>query len=195
MSMITNRRILHPGSQGVISGSVGGVGGVISSMQRGLVTIAADVTTGTATVTAVDLANTVIRLNGYIGNNVTIEEQLSRIDLTNSTTITFTRDTAGSVTSIAAFNLKEYKPGIIKSIQSGTITKSFSNFLDNLSVTSVDLNKSELIHLGSTSTDATNTNYPRAFTHIQMTSSTNIRVTVAQNNTEVVTGWMLVEYR
>jgi hypothetical protein len=70
-----------------------GNGSPIKSIQRGTITIDRNSLTGTATIDAVNTSKTMLNLLGFtIGSNAAgTAEYLTRIALTNSTTITATR--------------------------------------------------------------------------------------------------------
>lgn len=64
---------------------------LVKSMQYGTVTIAAGATSGTATITAVNVANALLVYLGYVDTQTTYanpSKEAARITLTNSTTIT-----------------------------------------------------------------------------------------------------------
>ena len=85
-------------------------GGGIKSIQRGTVVIGVSSTTGTATVTAVVVAKSFLSYLGFqiptagLGDNKTF----ARIDLTNTTTVTATRDVADADRPTVGFVLVEF---------------------------------------------------------------------------------------
>ena len=79
----------------------------IKSIQRGTISITS-ATSATATVTAVDTAKTELRLLGYSVNNVGSQQHVPRLALTNTTTITATRDTNSGDITVVSFELTEY---------------------------------------------------------------------------------------
>lgn len=80
---------------------------VIKAIQRGTITLSGANLTATATITAVDTTKTELR---YLGQTVSadVENVNCYIELTNSTTITATRNT-GSATTIVSWELTEYE--------------------------------------------------------------------------------------
>lgn len=88
--------------------STTGSGSVIKSIQRGTVQITGTNTTGTATVTAVVMANSELR---EVGQTVSTGSagSLAYIVLTNTTTITATRASASSGTTTVSWELTEYE--------------------------------------------------------------------------------------
>ena len=79
----------------------------IKSIQRGTISITS-ATSATATITAVDTAKTELRWQGYTVNNTGTHQHVPRITLTNTTTITATRDSSVADTTIVGFEITEY---------------------------------------------------------------------------------------
>lgn len=77
-------------------------GGGIKSIQRGVMTFPSTAAgTATATITAVNTAKSELRLLGVSSNGGTAADQVLRISLTNSTTITATKEGASSQPSLS----------------------------------------------------------------------------------------------
>lgn len=83
----------------------------IKSIQRGTITIfngGAGTATGTATITAVVMAKTELRLLGWTCNSVSGQDS-PRIELTSTTTITATRTTNNNtMVNVVSWELTEY---------------------------------------------------------------------------------------
>lgn len=78
----------------------------IKSIQYGTISVTGAGTTNTATVTAVNTAKSVL---SNLGSTENVASETLRLALTNSTTITATRDSAASAgTSTVSFCLTEY---------------------------------------------------------------------------------------
>lgn len=163
---------------------------LVRSVQRGTITIGAASTSNTATITAVVLANSRLRLLGYSndGNVVTITEDNCLLAFTNSTTITASHQTAGN-TIVASFEVIEYWPGIIRSVQRGTIalTGVASN---TATITSVNISKTELDLLGFTFTGTLSVDH-RA--RLDLTNATTITATRVGNTNDMVVGYQAVQ--
>lgn len=117
---------------------------VIKSIQSGTVNGSG----GTATITAVTTANSVLQLDGTISNDISgggpvLSLQHCRLELTNSTTVT----AYGNCTS-ARFTVTEYYGGVLKSAQRSTITLGLDVQSNTATVTSVSTAKSFVTHLG-----------------------------------------------
>ena len=83
-------------------------GGAIKSIQRGVISITGSSTSATATITAVNTGKTELRLLGCSGASSAIEQTLSDIVLTNSTTITATRGGGAGTSARVSWELTEY---------------------------------------------------------------------------------------
>lgn len=132
-----------------------GASSQIRSVQRGTIALGG-ATSATATVTAVDTANAVLRYTGIITNfsgSGGAQYQQVRVALTNATTITATRFATGGLTASVGWELIEYQPGVIRSIQRGTIAV-ISATSATATITRVDPNKAQVDWLGQ-STDST----------------------------------------
>lgn len=139
------------------SGLVGqwGASSMVRSIQRATITTSG--TSGAATITAVDLNNSLIRKTGYkttaLDTNAELYWWNGRAELTNATTVSAYINTAGSSWTLS-FEVIEFHPGVLKSIQRGTLaytSLSGSNF-GIATITSVDTSKAFLDVLGETST-------------------------------------------
>jgi hypothetical protein len=121
----------------------------IVSIQQGTIALSTAQTSNTATILAVNVDNAELILDGLTPSGSATKDgwraTLCRIDLTNSTTVTATRntvtdDTAGAVTAGVTFTVIEYAPGVIRSVQRGTVTGSTATITAvNPTVSSLDL--------------------------------------------------------
>lgn len=176
-----------------MAGMVGlwGQSSLIKSIQRGIITDAA-VGSGTATITSVVMENSVLRFLGYNNNNGAGAPASSstRLAFTNSTTITATRSGAAGATAITAFEVVEYLPGVIKSIQRGSFTIASAASATS-AITEVNTNKTELHFLGAQCGDNLDTYY----VYLSLTNSTTITGTrVNATATGSVVGFQAVEF-
>ncbi len=139
----------------------------------------------TATITAVVMANSRLRYLGHINNNDTQDLDYVLLTFTNPTTITATTTTVGGGVSVS-FEVIEYQPGVIKSVQRGTIGANTT-----AAITAVDVKKSELDHLGTTNTEAFTGDYAHGL--IVLTNATTITSIVAIG-ANVITGYQVIEW-
>lgn len=129
--------------------SLWGASSTIKSIQRGVISITAAASNNTASITAVDLDNCRLTRIGSSSNNGAQNDPASSVlvILTNSTTITGVRSGTGSADTSVAWQIVEYLPGIIKSVQRTTVTYSSATSAA-VTITSVDTNKSLIDDLG-----------------------------------------------
>jgi hypothetical protein len=127
----------------------------IKSVQYGYITTANGASSGTATITAVDINNSYVAHLGDGMNNSTgayPANQNSYLVLTNATTVTATRSGTTSA-RITCYMVVEYYPGTIKSIQN----TSAPNDSTSVTIQAVNPTKTILIYRGClraiTSTD------------------------------------------
>lgn len=169
---------------------LGGGGSVVSSVQRSTITIAAGALTGTATITAVVLANSRLRFLGGTSsvNSKSADHTINdvRISFTNATTITATRSAQnGADTATIAFEVTEYVPGVIKNVQRGTIA-GLNSQTDVIAA--VVVAKSELDFLGTLCSSNVDSG-----PYLQLTSTTVVTAT-ASGGTNWVVGYQVVEF-
>lgn len=147
--------------------------GFIKSVQRGSVTIASGATTNTATINSIDVNNARLKFLGCndAGSDVTAKA-LTRIALTNATTITASVSSAPTANLVTGFEIIEFYPGVIKSVQRGTITILAGNTSNTGTITTLNPAKSEVSYLG-----ATVTNGALDLAWITLTNATTITAT------------------
>lgn len=164
--------------------------GPIKSIQRGTITLSSPDAAVTATVTEVDMQNTTLRLCGLRTDNTSGASAYARIVLTNSTTITATR-IGTSNTVIVNYELTEYYPGIIKSIQRGTITLAAAVSSNTASVTEVNMNKAEVFNLGFSTSVHETANHLSC--NLTLTNSTTITAQRSGTTPEIIISYELVQ--
>ncbi len=135
-------------------GFLGGhVAGLISAPQVILITTSG--LTGTATITSVNTANTIIRFSAYTSDI----SGFSMLDagvhwvLTNATTITWTKISATPVSF--ALVVQEFTPGFITSQEMTSVSISSGGTSGTDAISSVNPAKYEIIPYGSTATSFT----------------------------------------
>lgn len=121
---------------------------LIASVQRSTITVNSGVsTTATATINAVDTSRSVISHLGATWNAAASDEDSAflRLELTNSTTVTARRNTATTNVSVLSFDVVQLMPGVLKSIQRGTVVGN-----STASITRVVTGRTRLDALGFT---------------------------------------------
>lgn len=165
---------------------------LIKSIQRGTISITG-AATNTATIVSVDMNNSVLRFlnqsyNNTAGNTNTV---LGRLTFTNSTTITATLDTAdGGDLAKFSFEVLEYNPGVIKSIQRDVITVSSAGVAKT--ITAVDTTKSVVDWLGITDSAASPTAGSQDG-YVVLTNSTTVTGFQGFSNSGIC-GFQVVEF-
>lgn len=178
------------------SGMVGrwGASSLIKSIQRGTIVLA-NVASNTATIASVDLANTTLswlssNYNG--GADVSQQNYCGRVSLTNATTVTAERQfNANSLT--VSYEVVEWNPGVLKSIQRGSITISHTASSNTATVTGVETAKSYLVFGGIQSQP--NTGYGIDSTgKLVLTNGTTVTFDRSGTNNSLVAAYHLVEW-
>lgn len=165
-----------------------GASSLIASVQRGTITIGSGASSNTATIAAVNLDHSRVV---YLGNDTTLDQTdsaFARVALTNSTTVTATRGLSSASDTVVSYEVVEYAPGVIKSIQRGTT--AVSSATTNQAITAVQMAKTVVDDLGFTfaSTSGALTVKPR----MRLSTETNLEFVVSSVNG--VAGWQVVEW-
>lgn len=170
--------------------------GFIKSLQRNTITIANGAASNTATITGVSLSDSLLLFLGSdYGTDGAVAGQdcESLLTFTNATTITATRvGTTGGL--ITAFEVIEFMPGVIKSVQRSTI--ALAGVVSNTAtVNPVVMLKSAIGYLGASTTDANAGEFSaRTHVYMQLTNATTITATRGNGNNTATIGYQLVEY-
>lgn len=133
--------------------SLWGQASPIKLIQRGTISIAAGATSGTASINSVIQENCRMRFLNFTSDNVADggtdgSTLFCRATLTSSTVVTAVRNSSDpSYGRVISFEVTEYNPGYIKSIQRGTVVMAGVTSA-TATITAVDPNKSEVDWLG-----------------------------------------------
>jgi len=167
--------------------------GAIKSVQAGVITIADTQTTGTATVVAVVLNNSILIHLGQLSPALsTPDSALARVELTNTTTVTATR--AANVNPLpVSFVLLEFLPGVIKSRQTGTISLT-SVASATATITGVNITKTALFWLGYSTNRASLNNADLWHPDLVLTNTTTITASVGSGTDTTVVPYQAVEF-
>lgn len=156
--MRRQRNLLGPQGMGGMVG-LWGASSLIASVQTGTITLNASAS-GTATITSVNTANSVIVAGGFSVNNATANTSFSAyLTLTNATTVTATTVGTGN-DRVVAFTVIEFIPGVIRSVQSAIMTLS-GVASASVTITSVNTAKSYVAYLGMNTNVAEDQTLPR----------------------------------
>lgn len=148
--------------------------GIIRSIQRGTVTTNNQLT-NTATITAVDVANSILVYQELSSAGGTADQTMWRhkIELTNATTVTATVAVVEAVAHVVSFEVVEYWPGTIRSLQRGLLA-SVTSASATATITAVNVNKSQLFGGGMTVNTNTGGAANSTLGRLSLTNSTTV---------------------
>lgn len=169
------------GGMPAFDGGGSAVSGIISSIQQVEFTIASAATTGTATITSVDTSRSVVFFsNGVFGGlrqtdtANTPDVTMARIELTNATTVTATRNTADTFAITVICTVVEYTADAIDSVQQGTVQITGANLTNTATITSVNTSRSVVLYNGATSDNTASARQAVAWQELSLTNATTV---------------------
>ena len=153
------------GSSGVVANWGGS--SFVRSVQSGLITLGNSVASATATITAVDTNVSIALWNGGYGNQNTgnpTSSTFAIVTLTNGTTVTAARgSTSGANTLYVPYQVIEFAPGVLRSLQVGTVVMGNGQYTNTGTITSVNTNRSIVLYRGWSTDDTTTGTTPWDF--------------------------------
>lgn len=170
---------------------------IIRSIQRGTITLADTVASNTATITAVNMANSRLVCLGNTSENTGGGGSgggptYARLEFTNSTTITATRtDTSGAL--VIGFEVIQYWPGVVRQVQRGTIAVSGTSNTATLSPALSSTSKAILDMLGLDGNVAHQADIFRA--RMEITNTTTVTMSRFTSNNTLTGGFQVTEFR
>lgn len=166
-----------------------------SAPQEVSVTINSGSTSGTATITGVG-ANAFVLYQGTNTNQSASNSYKSihgYLQLTNSTTVTATRDSSNSDTLTIKGIVIDPTAALVQSVQQGTISLAGGATSNTATITSVNTARSVVFCLGLKSNSASNSAF--AFeTGLVLTNGTTVTATNANNADDIVVGYVVVQF-
>lgn len=163
----------------------------MKSIQYGTVTLT-NLTTATATINAVDMANSVLIFTGMVSAvQTTGAVGAAKLIFTNSTTITADRTTSSANTHVMAFCVVEFAPGVVR-VQRDTIALAAATS-GTKTIASVNTSKTFLSWLGQTTTDVAFAGIAPCVSRIDLTNATTVTGTQAVALTTTI-GFEAVEF-
>lgn len=169
----------------------------VESVQAFEITIPVDATSATITISSIDPTRSVIFLGGITTTNTgtTYRQILSRVEITNATTITAFRDSISATNTVTVRGtVVQFKASTVTSVQQSTVTIAASATSGTITISSVDTTRSALFLLGST-VSTTVTAPQSVFSRIDITNSTTITANRASSSTAAVTlGFAVVQF-
>lgn len=150
--------------------SLWGASSLVKSVQSGEIVIPSASNTVTATIASVATENAVLIFGGVLNNNAAASPQSSQCSLvlTNATTITGQRDAVGISDAYVRYAIVELLPGIIRSVQRGTLTLTGTS--STATITQVDTAKCLTMWTGGRVTAANDA----LLTSISLTNGTTV---------------------
>ena len=126
----------------ILNSSIFGAGGSnIKSIQRGLSSIAADGTSQSIAVSSVDPSTSILLIDIYPNsNNSQIAQFFVRAKLNSATSILAYRGESHTVTAEFTWQLIEFEPKFVKSVQRGTVLDPVSGEL-SIAISAVNTGK------------------------------------------------------
>jgi hypothetical protein len=168
---------------------------IVRSIQRGSISMAAAVASGTATITAVTSLNwSRLRHLGCYNNDTGASNTVSMTYLafTNTTTITATRLAGTGTTMTCGFEVTEYYQDVLKqAIQRGTISIG-AGASNTATITSVTTGKTELDFLFNSAPNDTNSH---GWFVCDLTNATTVTCTRGTGGTSTTVSWQAVEWK
>lgn len=183
--------------------------GLVKSIQTFDILIGTNQTSNTATITSVDLNNSMLVFGGInptladgsmSAGNMHAARAFARLTFTNATTITATRAASDPTYTVnVTGTVIEFFPGVIKSVQRGTVSLSTTSATDTLAQ-AVDVNKAFVSHLGQTTTSQFDTtpgnglNWYIFFSRLDLQNGTTVRSREPIANGDSITSYQVVEF-
>lgn len=116
----------------------------------------ASATSGTTTINRVDLNNTMLVFLSQKTSAVAASDELSwraRLSFQDATTVKAESNSNASVNNTVGFEVVEFWPGVMKSVQRGTIVYTGTSGTHTATINAVDLTRSSLQWLGTSGND------------------------------------------
>lgn len=171
--------------------------GIISSVQQVTVTIAANASSATATITSVDTTRSVVFWGGLRGVDTAMQfnEDLARVDLTNATTVTAQTNSANTTSSrTVRCTVVEFTAAAISRVQQGTVSIANNATSGTATITSVTTSRAAVLFLGQTVTQ-TGLDIGFSCARLTLTNATTVTATRGVSNaTSMVVGYVVVEF-
>lgn len=169
---------------------------IIKSIQYGSVEMNG-VTSGTATITAVVTANAVVYPLGvaYNAAGASPAKCFFSVVLTNTTTVTVSRNTSEAVSAVVQFVVVEYASWVLKSNQPGTVVIA-SAVSNTATITSVNTAKAQVVFNGSISNNDPTLIEGVDLATLVLTNATTVTATRKTNSGgSLTTAFTVVEFK
>lgn len=177
----------NQGRRGILQGSV--QNGTVSTSISG---------TATATITAIDPTNSILFFGWAATTTTNADYQVAgtRITVTNSTTLTTV--TFNGSASITSYGVAQYLPGVLRSVQRGSIGLNSGATSGTATITSVDTTRAVCMDLGDGARSSGASEATNVWTHYKTltnaTTVTAVRNSGGTSSTTTVT-YQIVEHQ
>ena len=162
----------------------------VKSVQQVSIAIASGSTSNTATIAGVDTTKAMIIYQGLTTSSTSaLQSVVSRVELTNATTVTATRGASNSDSVIVCAVVVEFASDV-NSIQAGTINLN-SALSNTATITAVGAN-AFVLWLGQSSATAA-TALSRITSAVDLTNSTTVTAHAGTTNSNLTVGYMVVD--
>ncbi len=180
----------------------------IKSLQSGSCATTGTGLTCTVSITSVNTSSTVILPLGTLASRqayIGLGDWRFTMELTNSSTVTCTRntyDSGGLETGTCSFQVVEFQPSLVKSVQRGLISMGVNGSSFNTTISSVNTAKATIFACGIRDNGGTNSG-SGAYGGIEgwlpsLTNSSTLNISAALGGSGVVSGsfcWQVLEFR
>lgn len=163
----------------------------VNSVKYYSVTVGSGQTSNTVTIDAVGAKALIFPTFESSGTSTAPSATMGRVELTNSTTITLTRNTASTVTITAWIAVVDATDALVDNVRYGTVSLAAATS-GTASITSVDTSRSSPVYLGMTS-DSGSQSAGRQNSRVTLTDATTVTGTTSNAITGTI-GFMIVDW-
>lgn len=167
----------------------------IESIQLGTIVQVAN--SQTATIASVDVSRTVLIPQGWDNGGLDPDEMLGILTLTNATTVTLSFGGTGTIGTVTyAFAVVQLLPGVLRSLQYGTMSMAHPTLTTTATITAVNTSKTFLLHLGNAFGMTGRQQFRYATNALTLTNETTVTATrtVSQPTATTACGFAAVEF-
>ena len=165
----------------------------VNSVQYFSITIASGSTSNTATISSVGSGAFIIFGGVTTSSSLSAAQALARVTLTNSTTVTATRN-SGTSNSVTVYGcVVDGTSSLITSVQFGTVTIAGSSTSGTASISAVTNANTALHYLGQSGAN-TNANENVQFTRIGLSGTTVTATRNSSDSSSIVVGFVAIEF-
>ncbi len=168
---------------------------ILASLQQVSITIAAGATSNTATITAVASGKAYCHWQGVTGQVATYNGSTCEVDitLTNTTTVTATRNTSDASNSVTVnCTVVEFVSSAIQNIQQGTITMTAA--ASNTATITAVVAANTIVHYNGATTTDTSASFSIIKNKLVLTNTTTITATRTTGTNNLTARFVAIEF-